>query len=165
MAVTIIQPSQATATLKRMAYQIWERNYGAKAINLVGISKVGHVLSTQLAQLLGSASPLKIYYDGLFVAEAAAKPDASLAGLQLSFDAHTPLVLVDDVLYTGKTLFAGLRLAAQQPALAYQVAVLLDRGHRSYPISPDFVGMRLATTLQEYVRVAHGADGISAFLE
>jgi pyrimidine operon attenuation protein/uracil phosphoribosyltransferase len=162
MAITIIPPAQAKAILKRMAYQIWEHNYAARRINLLGVSPVGEVLCAQLAALLKQTTPLEIKHDKLTVSALA--PNATLPSLQLQFDAAAPLVLVDDVLYTGKTLFKALQLVATQPAQSFQVAVLVDRGHRSYPISPDFVGMRLATTLQEYVRVAHDGDGIAAVL-
>lgn len=152
-AICILPSARAQATLLRMAYELAEHNYGAagfgaSGIALRGVSVRGQHLSRRLAQLLGP--------------EGVGLPTGHVAVLAPTdaVPAELPLVLVDDVLYSGQTLLSTLaeitRQAHRLPSI--QVAVLIDRGHRRYPVSADVVGLTLATTLQQYVRVEVDAE-------
>lgn len=159
MSLQILETRRARAILDRMAWQLYELNYEAPAINLLGVSVRGQYLAQLLQTELGRISNKAIHLG-------AADATDWKADLQLSADA--PLVLVDDVLYTGTTLFKTLlQVADDAPYSQLQVCVLVDRGHRTRPISPDVVGLELATTLQEYVlvKVDPATGSIAAFLD
>lgn len=162
MAVKILESTQAHAMLQRMALQMLEHNFGAPAINLAGVSIRGQYLAKRLAALM-QAEGLSQVHQGHFNDDFTAWAETTA----FSFSTEHPLVLVDDVLYTGRTLFKALHTAGQAPHKSLQIAILIDRGHHLYPLSPDVMGLRLATTLQEYIRVAITPnDGtIEAFLE
>lgn len=150
-AVSILPAERIQATLRRMAFELAERAYGSPTIHLMGLNVRGPFLAQRLAdelQLIGTITPVLLH-----------PTDA------VPLDA--PLALVDDVLYSGATLLqqlAALNNRQTMPAKVL-VAVLIDRGHRRYPVSADVVGVQLVTTLQQYVRVEVEAGTIYAFLE
>ncbi len=153
MAIPLISAAQAEAILARMAYEVVERNYAVASLNLAGISTAGIVLCTKLSAVIKRISDKQIYTATLTLDN----EPAQLRGAKL--DEASPIVLVDDVLYTGLTLFNALAYCSKLQRSSLQAAVLVDRGHRNYPLAPDFVGLKLATTLQNFVRVTVGADG------
>lgn len=148
--------------VRRMAHEIVERNNGSDSVVLVGILKGGAWLAESLAQALaelGSEVPwgtldVSFYRDDLGLR--AVTPSAS----QLSFEIDgRVVVLVDDVLFTGRTIRAGLdALRAYGRPQSVQLAVMVDRGHRELPIRPDFIGKNLPTSRTE--RVAATASGV-----
>ncbi len=152
-AIRILESDRAQATLLRMAYELAEQHAGASTLSLRGVSVRGQRLSRRLAELLVGT---------------VGQPTAMI-GPDDAIPAEQPLVLVDDVLYSGQTLLSTLseitRVAHRLPSI--HVAVLIDRGHRRYPVSADVVGHRLATTLQQYVRVEVDAAAaqVEAWLE
>jgi pyrimidine operon attenuation protein / uracil phosphoribosyltransferase len=144
--------------LRRMAYEILERG-GADAY-FVGIRTGGAFLAERMVKLLaegGEAGPtlgrvdITLYRDDVF--RGLPKPEIGPTDLPESIDGRT-VVLVDDVLYTGRTVRAAMDVLADygRPR-AVQLAALIDRGRRELPIQPDFVGVRVQTTADESVRV------------
>ncbi len=157
MRVQILEPAAAQATLRRMAFEVYEQNFDSEQLTLLGLGERGHHIATQLHDLLKEISPLKL--DLLQVEKG---PDQQLE----SPPTGQNWLIVDDVLYTGRTQFDTLCMLHTHAPERVQVAVLIDRGHRSFPIRPSFVGIDLATTLQEYVEVEIAENGeISAFLK
>lgn len=152
MAVQILTDEQSRAKLKRMAYQIYEENTVQQTALLMGLNARGHQLAQLLGQHLNVLSGKQIpvvQTDGASLnAEAAA---ALAAGPEV-------VILVDDVLFSGRTLFRSLQLLAAYPLPRVQIAVLVNRGHRCLPIVADYTGVELATTLQEYIRVEVAPD-------
>jgi len=152
-ALRILDPARTQATLRRMAFELAERCYGQARVSLRGVSIRGEALALRLATELNGVGGIEV--------TVLSQADAVPTGL--------PLVLVDDVLYSGRTLLSTLAalapLAAELPQIL--VAVLIDRGHRRYPVSADVVGVQLATTLQQYVRVevSEGSPEIDTWLE
>lgn len=148
--VLILDKERIDRKLQRMAYQIWENNSHETAVTLIGIANGGLAVAESLAARLRSISPLtvevipvKLNKKQLLSSEI--KLDADLSGRSV--------ILVDDVADSGKTL-----LYAMKPLLAFEVkkimvAVLVDRKHKSFPISSDIVGHSVATTLQEHIEV------------
>jgi pyrimidine operon attenuation protein / uracil phosphoribosyltransferase len=147
VAVQILSAIQIQTRLERLALQVRERNFGTGHLNIVGIAPRGVVLAETIAGLLQKAgvevSLATFDQNGLAKTE--------LAKLKLGPD--TPILIIDDVLNTGKTLFEAVQAVGALPCSGIQVCVLVDRGHRHWPISADYVGLHLATTLQEYIRV------------
>lgn len=148
--------------LARIAHEIVEKNPGGEAIALVGIHTRGALLSVRLHSLLselsGSEIPLgdidiAFYRDDLERREPLSAPVVHASHLDFELEGRT-VVLVDDVLYTGRTVRAGIEaLFDYGRPDRVQLAVLVDRGHRELPIRPDYVGKNLPTAPGERVNV------------
>jgi pyrimidine operon attenuation protein/uracil phosphoribosyltransferase len=149
----------------RIAHEIVERNRGLDGVVLVGLQRGGVWLAERLAAVIRSIDPdADVPCGGLDVSmyrdDIGLRPVVPGAVTQMPRElTGTTVVLVDDVLYTGRTVRAALdALADHGRPRAVQLAVLVDRGHRELPIRPDFVGKNLPTSHQETVDVA--ADGV-----
>ena len=156
--------------LRRVAHEIVERNRGTDQLVIVGIRTRGGPLAERLVSLLeeieGATLPRGILDIGMYRDDIDSRPRIELGptDVPVSLDGKT-VVLVDDVLYTGRTIRAALdALADLGRAAVVQLAVVVDRGHRELPIRADFVGKNLPTAREEHVtvRVAEidGEDGV-----
>ncbi|ADV67667.1 bifunctional pyr operon transcriptional regulator/uracil phosphoribosyltransferase PyrR [Deinococcus maricopensis] len=164
---TILNADEMRRALTRIAHEILERNRGAQDLALVGIHTRGIPLAARLAaklhELEGVDVPqgrldITLYRDDL--SEIARQP--IIRETQVPFDLNQRrVILVDDVLYTGRTIRAALDALIDlgRPA-GIQLAVLVDRGHRELPIRADYVGKNLPTSQGEVVKVKlHETDG------
>ena len=147
----------------RMAHEILERNRGLDGVVLLGIRAGGVWLAERLAAEIGRierAVPVGSIDVSLYRDDIGLRPvvPAGRSDRPVDVDGAT-VVLVDDVLFTGRTVRAALDAVADygRPQ-AVQLAVLVDRGHRELPIRPDFVGKNLPTSLDEEVSVT--PDGV-----
>lgn len=169
MATAILDDADIRRSLRRIAHEIVERCRTTDDVVLVGIHSRGVPLAERLAVELASigdhAVPLGRLDIGLYRDDLASRPTPNLARTEVpALDGKT-VVLVDDVLYTGRTIRAALDALADlgRPA-AVQLAVLVDRGHRQLPIRADYVGKNLPTNADERVAVKladlDGEDGV-----
>ena len=148
-------------TIVRIAHQIVEQTEG-RSIAIVGIHRRGAVLANRLApqvsELVGQEIPLgeldiSFYRDDVGMRDPARQPVVHASKIDFAIDGMT-VILVDDVLYTGRTVKAAIEaLFDYGRPKRVQLAVLADRGHRELPIRPDFVGKNLPTRRDEDVRV------------
>jgi len=147
-------------TLSRMAHEILERHPDPKRLAFVGVRSRGVPLARRLARLVREAAgaepavgalDISLYRDDF--TSLAAQPITKGTDILFSIDGRT-VVLVDDVLYTGRTVRAALDQLIDfgRPA-RIELAVLVDRGHRELPIRADYVGRTLATAREEAVQV------------
>ena len=150
----ILDQNEVSARLRRMAYEIYETNYDQDEIMVIGIDHRGGFIAEQLTDLLSELSPIEV---NLIDAEVDRSSEGPSAGVSLAFDPNDlrekPVLVVDDVLYSGATMLNVVSILLQFEPSSIQTAVLIDRGHRKMPISPDYVGMELATTLHQHVSV------------
>ncbi|HXB16419.1 MAG TPA: bifunctional pyr operon transcriptional regulator/uracil phosphoribosyltransferase PyrR [Solirubrobacteraceae bacterium] len=153
--------------LTRIAHEILERNPG-EAPALVGIHRRGAFLAQRLQTLLGELLDVHVELGdldiGFYRDDVATRPDAPvLHASHIDFDiAGLTVVIVDDVLFTGRTVRAAIEALFDygRPARV-QLAVLADRGHRELPIRPDYVGKNLPTARGEHVHVrVRELDGV-----
>jgi pyrimidine operon attenuation protein/uracil phosphoribosyltransferase len=148
----------------RIAHEIVERNHGVAGVVLVGLQRGGVWLTTALAEALGRIEPGTVVPVGtldvsLYRDDIGLRPVVPTATTSMPSIDGAVVVLVDDVLYTGRTIRAALdALNDHGRARAVQLAVLVDRGHRELPIRPDYVGKNLPTKREESVRAT--ADGV-----
>jgi pyrimidine operon attenuation protein / uracil phosphoribosyltransferase len=157
---TVLEPAEIRRALTRIAHEILERTSGADEVILLGIPTRGvplaHRLAERLEQVEGRTVPagsldITMYRDDLRLrpARALGHTEVPPAGIDDKI-----VVLVDDVLYSGRTVRAALdALGDIGRPRAVQLAVLVDRGHRELPIRPDYVGKNLPTSQREVVRV------------
>jgi pyrimidine operon attenuation protein/uracil phosphoribosyltransferase len=152
-------------TLTRIAHEILERNAAPGQIDelaLVGIRRRGVPLAKRLAQMIGEinardvptgALDITLYRDDLMRHTIGAQPVIHKTEIPFSID-DKRILLVDDVLYTGRTIRAALDALIEfgRPKLI-QLVVLIDRGHRELPIKADYVGKNIPTALSQSVQV------------
>jgi pyrimidine operon attenuation protein / uracil phosphoribosyltransferase len=149
-------------TLVRIAHEIVEKNPGEERLALVGIHTRGAVLASRLhalvGELTGSEVPLgdldiSFYRDDIDSREPGAQPVVHASHLDFDLEGRT-VVLVDDVLFTGRTVRSAIdALFDYGRPDRIQLAVLADRGHRELPIRPDYVGKNLPTSRTQRVNV------------
>jgi pyrimidine operon attenuation protein/uracil phosphoribosyltransferase len=154
----LLSGDDVARAMKRMAHEIIERNHGVGELLLVGLQRGGIPVAQKLGELLHDISGEPVEVASLDVSfyrdDIDANPLIESSLTTLSGDvANRTVVLVDDVLFTGRTIRAALQAINDwgRPA-AVQLAVLVDRGHRELPIRPDFVGKNLPTARTELVR-------------
>jgi len=156
----VMDTNQLRRTVTRIAHEIVERNGGIDDIILVGIRKLGVPLAERIAKAIesfeGSSVPvgaldITLYRDDLQMIS----PNPAVGKTEINEDiSDRVVVLVDDVLFTGRTVRAALdELTDFGRPKAIQLAVLVDRGHREYPIRADFVGKNVPTSNTETVVV------------
>ena len=166
----LMTASDVQRALTRIAHEIIERNKGAEQLALVGVHTRGVPIAEALAKLIGqfeNITPpvgkldITLYRDDL--TEIALQPVVKKT--EVDFDiAGMRIILVDDVLYTGRTARAALdALIDMGRPSNIQYAVLIDRGHRELPIRADYVGKNVPTSKQEIVKVKlESTDGVNA---
>lgn len=160
----ILDNTAVKAKIKRIALEICEHNTEAKQLYLVGINNNGYNFAKLLLAAIKKESDSKP--ELVRVKLNPAKPIAEEITLDRDIDFRkSSVVLVDDVSNTGRTLFYALQPIMQQLPNSVQVAVLIERQHKSFPIAPDFVGLSLATTIQEHIEVELGSEKMGAFLQ
>jgi pyrimidine operon attenuation protein/uracil phosphoribosyltransferase len=158
----VLERDDLRRTLKRIAHEIAEKNPGSGELALVGIHTRGAVLARRLhamvGELTGADVPLgdidiSFYRDDIADRAPDAQPVVHASHLDFDLSGRT-VVLVDDVLFTGRTVRAAIEAIFDygRPARV-QLAVLCDRGHRELPIRPDYVGKNLPTARGERVNV------------
>jgi pyrimidine operon attenuation protein/uracil phosphoribosyltransferase len=167
----ILDADDIRRALNRIAHEIVERHGGTDDLVLVGIRSRGVPLAGRLAQLIGEhegasvpVGSLDITYYRDDLSKVAHAPIVKRSDLNPDVRGQT-VVLVDDVLYTGRTVRAALdALTDFGRPRAVRLAALVDRGHRELPIRPDFVGKNLPTSVDEVVHVrlleTDGADEV-----
>jgi pyrimidine operon attenuation protein/uracil phosphoribosyltransferase len=156
----VLREEEVQRALMRIAHEILERNPEPPVAALVGIHRRGAFLArrlhTILEELLDTDVPLGDLDIGFYRDDVASRPDAPvLHASHIDFDVTgRTVVIVDDVLYTGRTVRAAIEaLFDYGRPERVQLAVLADRGHRELPIRPDYVGKNLPTSRAEHVHV------------
>lgn len=149
--ISILTKAQIDQKLKRMAFEIWEKNSEEKEIFIIGIEEVGVAVASQIAQILKEISPLKIKFSSLVIN----KRTPLQGDIQLSVDSlnNKTVILIDDVANSGKTLLYALKPLMDFEPRKIQIAVLVDRKHKNFPITPDIIGHSVSTTIQEHIIV------------
>ena len=152
----IMSPERVRQTLRRLAYEIIEHNRGARSVELFGIQRSGVPLAHSVAEEINAVEDTAIEaYDLDATPFRDDRPDLEPPAPPHDVDVtDRDVVLVDDVVFTGRTARAALDAVLQygRPR-SIQLVVLVDRGHREYPIQPDCTGRRLQTKHQEQVVV------------
>ena len=155
----VLDDAALDRALTRIAHEILERNGGAKELAFVGLRTRGVTLAQRLAGKIaaidGTAVPVGTLDITLYRDDRDMRGAPVIRGTDIPFSIkNKTVILVDDVLYTGRTVRAALDALIDlgRPGMI-QLAILIDRGHRELPIRPDFIGKNLPTSRRESVAV------------
>ncbi len=162
--VKVMNAEDVQRAIRRMTHEVIERNHGAEQIVVIGLQTGGMDISRQMAETIYRIEGTQVPEGSLDVAlhrdDVGLRPFVPQAVTKIPVDLDRRIVvLVDDVLFTGRTVRAALdALHTWGRPQAVQLAVMVDRGHRELPIRPDFVGKNLPTRRDEMVDVK--LDGV-----
>jgi len=160
--VLILDAQRIERKLLRMAWQIWEHNSSRSSLTLIGIAGSGEAIAEKLAAHLRDISPLAVTVLKLELS----KKDPVHAPITVSGAIKDKsIVLVDDVANSGRTLLYALRPVLDAAPQQILISVLVNRKHKSFPVSPDIIGHQVATTLQENITVSFEDGKMAAYLE
>lgn len=149
----ILDSLQIQQKVNRMAYEIVEQNYDEKELFIIGIKDGGYRLAERLVKILKKVSSSKVHFNSL----ALDKKSPYNCEIKLNIDSKNlhkkVVILVDDVANTGNTLTYSLKPLLNVMPKKIQIAVLVDRKHKRFPVCSDYVGLSLSTTIQERITV------------
>ncbi|MEQ8909435.1 MAG: phosphoribosyltransferase family protein [Vicingaceae bacterium] len=149
----ILDHKKIIQKVNRIAYQIYEDHYDQKEIILAGIAKNGFVFAEVLANKIEEISAIKVQLIELQIDKK--NPIEGKAELKITEKEikNKSIILVDDVLNSGRTLIYGMQVFLKAPIKRLSVAVLANRSHKRFPVNANYVGISLATTLKEHIEV------------
>ena len=158
----ILNSIQINQKIDRLAYQVYENNAEEDNIVIAGITGRGYILAKRIADRLRKISKIKVELVEVTVdKDNPLKQEIKLSTPVKNFKGKV-VILVDDVLKSGKTLIYGLEPFLEIPLKRITTLVLVDRNHNRYPIKADLVGLSMATTLQEHISVELDKEGKEA---
>ena len=158
----ILDAKQIGQKLNRMAYQVYENNFKEKELLIVGIDGNGYKVAERIAALLASISTIKTRVGRIKIdKENPWSFEPKIDFTEKDFE-NKSVILVDDVLNSGKTLMYAVKLFLNKPVKQLNTLVLVDRSHTRFPVKADFVGLSLSTTLQERIDTDFSKKGKEA---
>ena len=139
--------------LKRIAYQIYENNHEEdNSLIIVGIDKNGKILANKIFEILKSISSFDLKLMSIQINKKN-PTNKILSSIDENICLDKNIIIVDDVLNTGKTLIYAVRFFLKIPVKKIQTAVIINRNHKKFPIKADFKGISLSTSIKEHVDV------------
>ncbi len=149
----VLDKNQIKQKSIRIAYQILEDNFEEESIVLVGIADRGYVFAQRLQKILQEIAPTKNFELLKITIEKTKRSLEANSDIAIETAKDKVIILIDDVLNSGRTLAYGLGLFLDIPLKKMRTAVLIDRSHHQFPIFSDYYGLKLSTILKEHVEV------------
>ena len=149
----ILDKEQIKQKSKRIAYQILEDNFDEANIVLVGIASRGYIFAQRLQKILNELAPEKNIKLIKVTIDKEKRSLEARTDLPTSNAANTTVILVDDVMNSGRTIAYALGVFIDVPLNKMRTAVLVDRSHHKFPVYIDYSGIKLSTILKEHVEV------------
>lgn len=150
--------------INRIAYQIYEENAGEEEVIIAGIANQGYFFAVKIAEAFKTFSDQKINLKEIKIDKVNPKSAPPSINILPGEMENKTVIIVDDVLNSGKTLIYGVKFFLDHPVKRIMTAVLIDRSHRNFPVRADFAGLRLSTTMHEHVTV-NFEKGMEVYLE
>ncbi|MCX6189486.1 MAG: phosphoribosyltransferase family protein [Bacteroidetes bacterium] len=151
MESVILNTHQLEQKIQRIAYQLFEEHQDEETLIFAGVNGNGFLFAKEINTFFQTICPIKTTVLEVIVDKS--NPFKQAISCNDQGIENTALILIDDVLNSGSTLIAAVHYFLKKPMKKIKTVVLIDRNHRTFPIAADFVGMSLATTLQEHVEV------------
>ncbi|MBW4891237.1 phosphoribosyltransferase [Mucilaginibacter sp. HMF5004] len=156
--ILVLNQQQIQQKIDRIAYQVLEDNLDETEVVIAGILPRGNLLAERLKKVLDGIAPFKTTLLNIEL-----EKDSSTLKSKINFDvndhAEKVIILVDDVLNSGKTLAYGMGVFLDVHLKKISTVVLVDRNHKSFPISTDYAGIAMSTVLKEHVDVVLNEAG------
>ncbi len=153
---TILSADDIRKKIERISYEILEDNSDELEIILAGVRQKGFVFAQRLEAQLRSISDLSVVLTDVQLQKRKPTSSEILMGIDSSAVNNKVVIVCDDVANTGQTLLYAMKPFLDFSPKKIQVAVLIDRRHKLYPVSADYVGLSLSTNLQEHITVEMG---------
>jgi pyrimidine operon attenuation protein/uracil phosphoribosyltransferase len=163
--VLILTKEAIEQKIKRLSYEILEDNYEEKEIVFVGIKENGFVFAEKIINYINTISKIstKLYSITLD------KDNPLSQVIKINADSsklnNKTIIMVDDVANSGKTLCYALKPILECSPKIIQIAVLVDRKHKQFPVSADYIGLSLSTTMKEHITVNFAESNEAVFLQ
>lgn len=149
----ILTNKQVGQKIRRMSYEIYENNFNEKELIVAGIYDRGYTLAKRLVKELAEISPLRIELVKVSIDKVSPTREEVSLDYDLAKLKNKSVILVDDVLNTGKTMSFSLKAFLGAEIRKMEAAVLVDRSHKLFPMDARYKGYELSTTLNEHVEV------------
>lgn len=159
----ILEKSQIEQIIRRMAYEIYENNYDAQKIFLAGIDVNGEKIAELIKREMNAISDIPVDLIRIDIDKDAQSQPVVRLSKEPDIDNFT-VVIVDDVLNSGRTMVYALDPFLKMSVRNIQTAVLVNRTHKRFPIAVDYKGFELGTTIEEHIHVKLTDDESSAYL-
>jgi pyrimidine operon attenuation protein/uracil phosphoribosyltransferase len=161
----LLNSRQIQQRIDRLAFQVYEDNFEQQDLIIAGIAKSGFVVAERLQAALTKICPIKTELIEIEVD----KENPTIVGMEPAMSKQSlknkVVIVVDDVLNSGKTLIYSLRPFLDADMRKIRTVLLVDRDHKRYPVEADYVGITLSTTLQEHIRVDFTPGKEAVYLE
>jgi pyrimidine operon attenuation protein/uracil phosphoribosyltransferase len=164
-ATLLLNHEQIQQKINRMAYQLFENNFNETEIILAGIEQRGFILAKKIQSTFSSFSKQKVTLLSIEVEKDTPYQSFQQKVIDKTIFENKIVVVVDDVLNSGKTLIYGINQFLHAPVKKISTMVLVDRNHKRFPVNADYVGLSLATTLKQNIRVVFAEGNDEAYLE
>jgi pyrimidine operon attenuation protein/uracil phosphoribosyltransferase len=149
----VLNDAQIRKKISRMAYEIYENNFGEKNLVLAGVEGQGYVLAELLQKELVQISAIQCMVVKIQISKESPETSEVLLDVPLKDLAKKNIVLIDDVLNTGRILTYGMKPFLSVIVKKIEVAVLVNRSHSLFPVLPKYTGYELSTTLDDHIEV------------
>jgi pyrimidine operon attenuation protein/uracil phosphoribosyltransferase len=149
--VKILDTTQIRQKINRLAFEVYENNFSEKELLVVGIDGNGYEVAMQIYEKLKSISSFKMNLGKIKVNKEKPWEGEPVVDFNEKDFANKTVILVDDVLNSGKTLMYAVKLFLDKPVKKINTVILVDRSHTRFPVKADYVGLTLSTTLQEHI--------------
>jgi pyrimidine operon attenuation protein/uracil phosphoribosyltransferase len=154
----ILDAAQIKQKIRRMAFEIYEHNFKEKSLVVAGIDGQGYVLAKLLAKEVETVASIEINLVKVSLDKLAPQQGEVTLDCDIKDVKKKCIILVDDVLNTGRTLVYGLKPFLDVEVKKIEMAVLVNRSHTLFPVYPQYTGYELSTTIKEHVEVILGKE-------
>jgi pyrimidine operon attenuation protein/uracil phosphoribosyltransferase len=160
----ILDAAQVKQKIRRMAFEVYEQNFKEKVVVIAGIDGQGYILAKLLAKEIEAIAPLEVKLVKVSLDKLAPQQTEVTLDCDLKEVKKKCIVLVDDVLNTGRTFAYGLKPFLSIEVKKIETAVLVNRSHTLFPIYPQYTGYDLATTIKDHVEVNLSKEETAVYL-
>ena len=163
-SIQILNSQQIQYRLSRMAYEVYEGHFSEEEVFLAGVTRQGYALAQMMHRELSAIGPIHFRLAQLSFDKR--NPIISEPELDIPLETlhQKSIILVDDVINTGQTLFYAAKPFCEILVNQLKVLVLVNRDHTKFPFQPDYTGLSLATTVQEHISVALTSEEQAVYL-
>ena len=160
----ILDETQIRQKVKRIAFEIFENNITEKELIIAGIPTEGYKLAEMLVKELSKITPFKLTLAKILLDKKGKLNSKVELDIDVNLAASKTVIIVDDVLHTGKTFILGMKPFLEVDVKKIQVAVLVNRSYTVFPVNVNYTGYELSTTLSEQIQVILDKKGFGVYL-